>query len=334
MDALHCPCAALQCLTGMPRLTLLVGISGLCVALLCPLTTQAEQQSRTAHHKRARPAATNVAARKPAREPAARLLPEQMPANPPQVTYRDGMLSIEAENARLGDVLTAVGEQTGASMKIPDGLDERIEVHLGPSEPRKVLADLLQGAGFDYVIVGSASAPGQIADVVLTRTSAALPTANNPQLAAAVASEAPQSNAQLAPPLRRRHTRRDAVLALIPAELRPPRASAPSPDAQPIQPIYDRNSAPVPEALLNNGGPLKWQTALQMLQKNHMLPAPRPDTGSNAGPDWSTLDPSIFKIERIPSPSSDDGQTNPTSSNDSIPNVSVPDNPATPGGNN
>lgn len=94
---------------------------------------------------------------------------DQMPAAAPKVTYENGLLSIGAQNATLGDILREVHRLTGASIDIPPaGANDRVVVQLGPGAPRDVLATLLNGTSFNYVLLGSASSPTSIASVTLT----------------------------------------------------------------------------------------------------------------------------------------------------------------------
>jgi len=75
---------------------------------------------------------------------------------PPVVTYRDGQLAIDAENSTLADVLQVVAEKTGALIDVPPGSGlERIVEHTGPGHAEDVLATLLNGSAFDFIIVGS-----------------------------------------------------------------------------------------------------------------------------------------------------------------------------------
>ena len=114
-------------------------------------------------------AAKNRKPQKPAVEqPAPRqLLPYELPPTPPQVTYRGGQLSILAENSTLSDVLQAVGKATGARVEGPMS-GERVSAKLGPGAPRDVLADLLAGSSFNYVMVGSPASPAAVTSVTLT----------------------------------------------------------------------------------------------------------------------------------------------------------------------
>jgi hypothetical protein len=99
------------------------------------------------------------------------LTPEQMPANPPLVTYVNGKLSIVAKNSTLSDILRVVGEKTGAVIDLPEGADERVVSQLGPGPAREVIASLLNGSHFNYVMVGNETDASAVARVVLTAKS-------------------------------------------------------------------------------------------------------------------------------------------------------------------
>src|ERR1700716_965128 len=92
------------------------------------------------------------------------------PHNKLQVEFRDDLLRINAENTTLRDTLKAVSARTGAEMQFPAGeLEERIFVHLGPGSAREVVTQLLNGTAFNYVILSSASEPGGLMRVILSR---------------------------------------------------------------------------------------------------------------------------------------------------------------------
>ena len=94
--------------------------------------------------------------------------PEQMPAVPPQVRYSQGQLTIVAENSTLADILRAVRTQTGAAVEVPPNATERVVTHLGPGPARDVLAALLNGSHFNYVMLGSAAHPDSVDRLILT----------------------------------------------------------------------------------------------------------------------------------------------------------------------
>jgi hypothetical protein len=75
---------------------------------------------------------------------------------------------IVAKNAVLGDILRAVSEKTGASIDVPEGATERVVSQLGPGPARDVIAALLNGSHFNYVMVGTQDSPNSVAQVVFT----------------------------------------------------------------------------------------------------------------------------------------------------------------------
>lgn len=72
---------------------------------------------------------------------------------PLTVTYSAGKLMISADNCSLQQVLDAVRLQTGAIIEGTVADSSRVTVQLGPDEPMKVLASLLYGSHFNYIIV-------------------------------------------------------------------------------------------------------------------------------------------------------------------------------------
>jgi hypothetical protein len=109
----------------------------------------------------------------PPPEPLVPLTLQQMPATPPEVTYSQGKLTIVAQNATLRDILHAVHDQTGANMDVPANATERVVGQMGPGSPRDVLAQLLNGSSFNYVILGSATDPNKVERVILSSKPAA-----------------------------------------------------------------------------------------------------------------------------------------------------------------
>jgi hypothetical protein len=89
-------------------------------------------------------------------------------ATPPvTVTLADGMLRIHAEKATFAQVLSEVQRQTNAAIAIPAGAEhEEVSADLGPAPVRDVLASLLNGSPYNYIIVGNELS---IERVILTR---------------------------------------------------------------------------------------------------------------------------------------------------------------------
>jgi hypothetical protein len=93
---------------------------------------------------------------------------DQMPAVPPQVSFQNGQLTITAQNCTLGDILKAVHAQTGAQVELPGNAGDRVIGNFGPGPARDVLAALLNGSHFNYVLLGSESNPQALDRVILT----------------------------------------------------------------------------------------------------------------------------------------------------------------------
>ena len=86
----------------------------------------------------------------------------------------------------MSDVLNAVRQKTGANVDMPAGSGERVVGQFGPGAPRDVMAQLLNGSHYDYVLLGSAADPHALNKIVLMAKSsgpepAQTPQANQPQ---------------------------------------------------------------------------------------------------------------------------------------------------------
>jgi hypothetical protein len=147
----------------------------LCSALLIPDATAQKGGVGKPAAKKQKPSAAQPQAQAqnpaiPAYQPAP-LSPvplDQVPAVAPKVNYKDGELTIVAHNSTLVDVLKAVRQQTGAELEIPSNATERVIADLGPGPARQVLADLLNGTHFNYVMVGSSTDPSAVQSIFLT----------------------------------------------------------------------------------------------------------------------------------------------------------------------
>jgi hypothetical protein len=96
------------------------------------------------------------------------LAPEQRPAEVPNVTYLGGKLRISAKNSILSDILQAIAARTGAAIEIPEGANERVVTQLGPAPARDVIAALLNGSHYNYVLVGTEADSEEVARVIVT----------------------------------------------------------------------------------------------------------------------------------------------------------------------
>lgn len=86
----------------------------------------------------------------------------------PSVIMERGLLTIDAPNSTLNDVLNGVHRATGATI---EGVHptERVAVKLGPGNPEQVIAALLRGTTYDYVILGSLGKQDVVTRVLLTQ---------------------------------------------------------------------------------------------------------------------------------------------------------------------
>src|SRR5580693_974841 len=85
----------------------------------------------------------------------------------PQVSYQDGQLTIVALNSTLGDILRGVRKHTSADIEIPAAANERVVTRLGPGPAREVMAELLNGSRFNYILLGSMENANALVRVVL-----------------------------------------------------------------------------------------------------------------------------------------------------------------------
>jgi hypothetical protein len=140
------------------------------LALLAPISfAQKAAPAAAQHHRKAHKATPKPAVLPPLpRGPLPQLPMDLMPATPPKVSYQNGMLTIVAHNSTLGDILRDVHKLTGATIDVPPNATERVVTRLGPGAPRDVLASLLNGSTFNYVMLGSSSDPAALASIVLT----------------------------------------------------------------------------------------------------------------------------------------------------------------------
>lgn len=142
-----------------------------------PQLTKPTNQTSTPHKAKAKSKKAKQVVVTPPPPPPPPPTPEQMPAVAPEVIYRSGLLTINAQNSTMNDVLAAVRRVTGASIeKPPMGGGDRVVATIGPGQPKDVLESLFRGSHFDYIILGSMARPGGVERVILTARSAAIST--------------------------------------------------------------------------------------------------------------------------------------------------------------
>ena len=93
----------------------------------------------------------------------------ERPANPASVEAEAGKLFIKADNSSLTAILHDISSKTGMTVE-GQPRDQRIFGNYGPANPREVLSALLDGIGYNVMMVGALSngVPRQL--ILSTRT--------------------------------------------------------------------------------------------------------------------------------------------------------------------
>ncbi|HEX4606225.1 MAG TPA: hypothetical protein VH724_19650, partial [Candidatus Angelobacter sp.] len=73
------------------------------------------------------------------------------PAVAPVVTYRDGMLTVQAVNSNLSSVVSAIRNKAGIEFEGAENVSERVALSLGPAPEGEVLAAIFSGSKYDFV---------------------------------------------------------------------------------------------------------------------------------------------------------------------------------------
>lgn len=94
-------------------------------------------------------------------------IPPATPVTPPVVTYRDGLLSVQATNSTLSSVLNAIKNKSGIEFEGLDGISDHVALSVGPAPAGEVLASILAGK-FDFVAIGRPDDPSIVQRVILT----------------------------------------------------------------------------------------------------------------------------------------------------------------------
>ena len=101
-----------------------------------------------------------------------------------RVWYRDGLLKIHADKVTLSEVLYAVAQRTGADISIAAGAEqERVAAEIDYAPAPEVLARLLNGSRFNFLILNAADNPQALDRVILsvrTESGGYMPPVANP----------------------------------------------------------------------------------------------------------------------------------------------------------
>src|SRR5882762_5142409 len=97
----------------------------------------------------------------------------QRPAPPPhpplEVAVHSNLMSIRAQGATLSEVLYEIHRRTGADIAIPAGAEqERVVVNIPSAPGRDVIASLLNGSRFNYIVLGTDNDPGGFRNLLLS----------------------------------------------------------------------------------------------------------------------------------------------------------------------
>jgi len=85
------------------------------------------------------------------------------------VSFRDGLLTIRANKSTLSEVLFAIQQRTGADISTPAGAErEQVVADLGPAPAQEVIARLLNGSRYNFLILNGARDPRKLDRVILT----------------------------------------------------------------------------------------------------------------------------------------------------------------------
>lgn len=85
------------------------------------------------------------------------------------VSFRNGLLGIRANMVSLSQVLLAVQQRTGADVSMAPGAEqETIVTDIAPAPAPEVLARLLNGSRFNFLILSATNDPAKLDRVILT----------------------------------------------------------------------------------------------------------------------------------------------------------------------
>ncbi len=161
--------------------------AALCGARMLAAQAPATAAPSASAHKHAHPHKRTVAARaqsptpQVAAAPVASPAPEvpMWPANdkpaPASVTWDSHGLRIDAANSSLAQILDKVATATGAKVEGFDA-DQRVFGVYGPGQARDVLSQLLQGSGYNFIMIGE-QGQGTPREIVLSYRHAGVVTA-------------------------------------------------------------------------------------------------------------------------------------------------------------
>lgn len=166
--------------------------------------------------------------------------PPQEASSSLQVTSDGNLLTIQAKDCALSEILDAVRARTGASIDISGRAGEHMTVKIGPGPARQVLSSLLGWTDFDYVIQGSDADSVAIQSIMLFPKTKSSPTA----AAAGTPTLGPNRQPLAGQPRMAVEPTPAPVETPVP-EVVAPAQQQPTAEAAPVTPTYDRSAATI-----------------------------------------------------------------------------------------
>ena len=163
------------------RTLLAAALMAIALCAASPLLASTVSSSQAATHKPVHPHKRTVAVHQPA--PAPQMPPETVAPPPPKlpdwpvndqpseatVIWNSQGLRIDASNSSLTQIMRDISNSTGVKVQ-GLGSDERIFGSYGPGKARDVLAKLLEGTGYNVIMIGD-QGEGTPRQVLLTAQS-------------------------------------------------------------------------------------------------------------------------------------------------------------------
>jgi hypothetical protein len=193
--------------------------------------------------------------------------PAQEASSSLQVTADGKLLTIQAKDCTLSEILDAVRAKTGASIDVSGRTSDHMTVKIGPGPARQVLSSLLAWTDFDYVIQGADADSVAIQSIMLIPKSKSSPTA------AAAGTPAPGPNRQ--PLAGQPRMAVEPTPTPVPVETPEPEAAAPAQqptaDSAPVAPVAERPVGAA-SAITPDTAPAtstQGKSATEMIQQQH-----------------------------------------------------------------
>ena len=112
----------------------------------------------------------------------ARPTPLAANASPAKVVLKGGLLTVDADNSDLSQILRTVAAVSGMTIDGSVG-DVRVFGIYGPSNSQEILTELLRGLGYNFLMTG-VTHEGAPRTLQLTARGAAIPASSNPAISA------------------------------------------------------------------------------------------------------------------------------------------------------